>query len=197
MKIAGLILAAGASRRMGRLKPLVEYEGKTFLDRLIGLLRPHCDPVLVVVGEQADAVISGIARASEVAFVRNPQPERGQLSSLQCGLRQIPEDRAAVIFTPVDYPAVRPETVAALVKAFETSGALVVVPVCAGRHGHPVAIHRDLFGELLELPAEATARDVLRRHTARTRYVEVADEGVLRDIDDPEAYGRLLGQDST
>jgi CTP:molybdopterin cytidylyltransferase MocA len=60
-----------------------------------------------------------------------------------------------------------------------------------------VAIHRDLFGELLELPAEATARDVLRRHTARTRYVEVADEGVLRDIDDPEAYGRLLGRDSS
>lgn len=196
MRLAGLILAAGASRRMGRLKPLLDYEGETFLDRLISLLRPHCDPVLVVVGEQADAVMSGIARASEVRFLRNPEPEQGQLSSLQCGLREVPADRTGAIFTPVDYPAVRPETVAALARAFEAGDALVVVPVCAGRHGHPVVIHRSLFGELLELPAEATARDVLRRHVAGTRYVEVADEGILRDVDDPEAYKQLLERDN-
>lgn len=192
MKIAGLILAAGASRRMGRLKPLVEFRGETFLDRLIGLLHPHCDPVLVVVGEQAEAVMRGIRRASEVRFVRNPEPERGQLSSLKCGLREAGEDAEGAIFTPVDHPAVQPQTVAALAEALQSGDALVVVPCCGGRHGHPVAIHRSLFGELLELPAEATARDVLRRYVARTRYLEVADEGILRDVDDPEAYSRLL-----
>jgi CTP:molybdopterin cytidylyltransferase MocA len=192
MTIAALILAAGASRRMGRPKPLLTFEGETFLDRLIRLLRPLCDPVLVVVGEQAEAVANGIRHAPQVRFVRNPAPERGQLSSLQCGLREVPEDREAVLFTPVDYPAVQQQTVTALVEGFRTGGALVVVPTCFGRHGHPVVIDRSLIGELLSLPAEATARDVLHRYTARTRYVEVADEGILRDIDDPEAYGRLL-----
>jgi len=196
MRIAGLILAAGASRRMGRPKPLMEFEGETFLDRLISLLEPHCDPVLVVVGESAEAVAGGIRRASEVRFVRNPEPERGQLSSLQCGLREVPGDRQGVIFTPVDFPAVRPATVAALVEGFRAGDALVVAPTCAGRHGHPVLIHRSLIGELLDLPAEATARDVLRRYVARTRYIEVPDQGILRDIDDPAAYGRLLGPDS-
>ena len=197
MRIAALILAAGASRRMGRPKPLVEFQGETFLDRLISLLEPHCDPVLVVVGESAEAVASGIRRASAVCFVRNPEPERGQLSSLQCGLKEVPEDRDGVIFTPVDYPAVKPATVAALVEAFRAGDASVVAPSCAGRHGHPVVIHRSLIGELLDLPAEATARDVLRRYAVSTRYVEVADEGILRDIDDPAAYARLLGPDST
>src|SRR5262245_32305125 len=106
MKTAGLILAAGASRRMGSPKALLELDGDTFLDRLIRAFRPHCSPLIVVLGYHAEAIRSGVRRGHDVEFVVNPHPEQGQLSSLQCGLSSVPGDSAAVIFTPVDYPRI-------------------------------------------------------------------------------------------
>lgn len=196
MRIAGLILAAGASRRMGRPKPLLELDGETFLDRLIGAFVPHCAPVLVVLGHNAEIIRHAIQRGGQVRFVLNPAPERGQLSSLQCGLREVPADAEAVIFTPVDLPAILPATVGALVEAMRESAAGLVVPTFEGRHGHPVGLRRSLFAELLELPASASARDVIRRHAGATRYVAVDDPGILRDVDDPAGYERLLNRDS-
>lgn len=195
MKIAGLILAAGASRRMGRPKPLLELDGETFLDRVIGAFMPHCAPILVVLGYNAEMIRHGILRGGHVRFVINPAPERGQLSSLQCGLREVPADAEAVIFTPVDLPAVRGSTVEALVQALREALADVVVPTFEGRHGHPVGLQRSLFAELLELPASASARDVIRRHAGATRYVAVDDPGIVRDVDDPASYERLLKRD--
>lgn len=196
MQLAGLILAAGASRRMGTPKALLELDGATFLDRLIAALRQQCDPVLVVLGHHADRIRGGIRRADEVRWVENPEPERGQLSSLQCGLRQVPEGCDGVLFTPVDYPAVRPSTVTTLAASFRKAGAEVAVlaPTFESRHGHPVGIARALIDEFLGLPPTATARDIIHRHADRTRYVEVDDPGILRDVDDPEAYRRLIDQ---
>lgn len=129
MKLAGLILAAGASSRMGRPKPLLELEGETFLDRLIGLLAAHCSPVLVVLGHAAEAVQAGLRRAAEARFVINADYRRGQLSSLQCGLRGLPSDADGVLFTLVDLPAVQAATIERLALA---AGALarpwLVVP---------------------------------------------------------------------
>ena len=88
--IAGIILSAGASRRMGTPKALLQLNDETFLDRLIRLFSEVCSPVIVVLGDQADQIRSGIRRGSEARFVVNPDPERGMLSSLQCGLRSGP-----------------------------------------------------------------------------------------------------------
>ncbi|HXF27317.1 MAG TPA: NTP transferase domain-containing protein, partial [Bryobacteraceae bacterium] len=84
-RICGLILAAGASRRMGTSKALLTVGGETFLDRLIGLLSVVCEPVIVVTGHDA-------LQAKDGMFVTNPEPERGMLSSLQCGLRAVPAE---------------------------------------------------------------------------------------------------------
>ena len=89
-KIAGIILAGGASRRMGTPKALLRFQNETFLDRLIGVFSPVCDPVIVVVGLHADQIRAGIERADDVRFAVNPDPERGMLSSLQCGLALLP-----------------------------------------------------------------------------------------------------------
>jgi molybdenum cofactor cytidylyltransferase len=196
VRIAGLILAAGASRRMGRPKPLLELDGETFLDRLIGAFAPHSDPLLVVLGHDAETIRQGIRRGAEAQFVLNPHPEEGQLSSLQCGLRALSIEVEAVIFTPADLPAIQPATVSSLVAAMRESSTAVVVPTFHGRHGHPVGVRRSLFAELLELPAGASARQVIHRHAASTQYVDVPDPGILRDVDDPESYARLLEQDT-
>jgi len=196
--LAGVILAAGESSRMGRPKALLPAPGweppENFLDRMIGLLAVHADPIIVVLGAHADAIREGSARASQVTFVVNERVREGQLSSLQCGLRAVPEEAAGVIFTPVDFPRVLADTVAGVVVAFlRGGGSGLAIPRFQGRRGHPVCAARRLIREFLALPVEAQARDIVHRHAAEACYVDVDDPGILRDVDDPEAYRSLGG----
>jgi len=193
VKLAGLILAAGTSSRMGTPKPLLEWQGETFLDRLIGRLTPHCSPVIVVLGHQAAEVRDRARRAGEATFVINPGYRQGQLSSLQCGLRALPAEADAVLFTLVDLPAVEAATIARL--AGQTPSLAppgLLIPRHQGRRGHPVGCSRELIAELLALPADSQAKVVVHRHLERACYVDVDDPGILRDVDDPEAYQALL-----
>ena len=193
MKLAGLILAGGASTRMGSPKALLVYRGETFLDRLIGLLAKHCSPVIVVLGHEAEAIRGGLKRAAEATIVLNPNYPEGQLSSLQCGLAAVPAGVDGVLFTPVDYPAVAETTVIALVAALERSAGLLVVPRFEGRHGHPICCTRDLIPEFLALERESQARVVVHRHASETCYVDLDDPGVVLDVDDPKVYRDLIG----
>jgi CTP:molybdopterin cytidylyltransferase MocA len=185
---AGLILAAGESSRMGSPKALLEFRGETFLDRLIRRLSEQCSPVVVVVGHTPEVIRAGARSAADAVFVLNPQYQLGQFSSLQCGLRAVSGEANGVIFTPVDHPNVEARTVAALIEC----GASIAIPQYLGRHGHPVLFARAFIPEFLALPPDSDARTVFRSHTSEIRYVDVADPGILDDIDDPEAYHRLL-----
>jgi len=190
--IAGIILAAGASRRMGTPKALLDYRGETFLARLMRVLGAVCDPVIVAVGQHQAEIR---AQVTGVQFVVNPDPERGQLSSLQTALAALPADAEGFVFTPVDSPAVAPETVAKLGATFQSRApeTLLVIPRYQGRKGHPVFAARSIADELLALPPTAQAREVIRGHADRTLFVDVVDAGVLTDVDDPAAYRELTG----
>ena len=186
---AGLILAAGESRRMGSPKALLDYRGETFLDRLIRLLAARCSPVIVVLGAAAEEIRS---RAEGTAtFVLNPDFRLGQTSSLQCGLRGVPAECEGVLLTLVDHPAVSPETIDSLLDS--PVGDLVRVPRYQGVRGHPVWLSRELIPEFLALSSGEAARDVVRRHAGQTAFVDVNDPGVVADIDDPAAYRALTG----
>ena len=111
----GLILAGGESRRMGSPKALLEFQGETFLDRLIGLFSRRCSPVIAVLGAQHEIVRAGLRRVGEALLVQNPDFRLGQLTSMQCGLLAVPADADGVLFTLVDHPAVAPATIAALI----------------------------------------------------------------------------------
>ncbi len=191
--IAGIILSAGASRRMGTPKALLRLEGETFLDRLIRLFSAHANPIVVVLGSHADQIRTGIERASLVQFVANPDPDRGMLSSLQCGLAAAP-GAEAVMFTPVDHPDVDAATLTKIVQRFQATRAPVVIPEHQGQHGHPVLVAQPLIAELLALPAAAQASDVIHRYRSETAYVAVDDPAVTADIDDPAAYAQLLSR---
>jgi molybdenum cofactor cytidylyltransferase len=161
---------------------------------MIGLLAAHSAPVIVVLGAHADAIRKGAVRASEATFVVNERYGEGQLSSLQCGLRAVPEEAAGVIFTPVDFPGVMPGTVAGVVATFVRGrGSGLVIPRYQGRRGHPICVARRLLPEFLALPVDAQAREIVHRHAAEACYVDVDDPGILRDVDDPEAYRSLGG----
>jgi molybdenum cofactor cytidylyltransferase len=107
---------------------------------------------------------------------------------MQCGLRAVPAEARGVIFSLVDHPAVQPSTLARLA----ASTAPLAIPRLNGRRGHPVFFSRPLLAEFLALPPDASARAVVERHAAEIDYVDVDDPGILQDIDDPEAYRRLV-----
>ena len=161
---------------------------------MIRLFGNVCEPVIVVLGHQAEQIRAGMERASEAVVVVNPDPDRGMLSSLQCGLEVLPADAEAVMFTPVDHPNLHGDTLQRLVSQFQTERAPVIVPTYSGQHGHPVCISRALAVELLALPATAMASDVIHRYVGQTVYIAVEDPAVTTDVDDPEAYAGLLAQ---
>jgi molybdenum cofactor cytidylyltransferase len=190
--IAGVILAAGASSRMGgHPKALLDYRGETFVGRLVRVLSGVCDPVIVVLGYHADRIRPAIE--PHVRLVVNPAPERGQLSSLQTALRELPEEAEGFLFVPVDCPAAELETIEHVAAAFRgrEMGIQFVVPQYRGKHGHPVCASRDIAAEILALPATAQARDVVHGHVADTLYLDVDDAGILTDVDNPERYRQL------
>lgn len=190
--IAGLILAGGASRRMGSPKALLRFQDETFLDRLIRTFSEATNPVIVVLGHTAQQIRSGIERPGRAVFVVNPNPERGMLTSLQCGLEAVPTTAEAVMFAPVDHPHLKDWTLQALASRFHLEHAPVTVPTYAGEHGHPVCISRALVAELLALPETAMASDVIHRYVPQTVYFEVDDPAIVADIDDRAAYTDLL-----
>jgi CTP:molybdopterin cytidylyltransferase MocA len=192
VKTAGIILAAGASRRMGTPKALLRYEGQTFLDRLIGIFAPLCAKTIVVLGRDANLIRAGLENAGTAHFIINAKWELGQLSSLQCGLTALDSDTHAIFFTPVDCPAIQPQTPAALLASYKR-GTRFAVPRFEGRHGHPVLFDAQLTAEFLTLHPDAAARDIVHRHVASTHYVDVDDAGVLRDIDEPADYEAMVG----
>ncbi len=185
--IPAIILAAGDSKRMGSPKALLEYRGETFADRLIRVLSCQCDPVMVVTGRHTDTIRAGVR--GEARFIENPDPDRGQLSSLQCALVELPGEAEGFLFIPVDCPTVQESTVATLLRI----KAAIVIPRYEGRRGHPVCIARPLIGEFLAQPATAETRAAIQRHAGEIEYVDVDDPGVLVDIDDVLAYRSIVG----
>jgi molybdenum cofactor cytidylyltransferase len=190
--IAALILAAGESSRMGRDKALLAYRGSTFVESIIEILRgAGIERVAVVLGHHATEIQCAV-RFSGVEIVVNQDYRLGQTSSLQTGLRvlDLPEIEA-VLLCLVDHPAISAEVVKNLMGAFERSRAPVVIPTYQGRRGHPVLMARLLFAELLSLDPQQGANTVVRSYRDRTCFLEVDDQGVLVDIDDPKVYSEL------
>ena len=171
---------------MGRPKALLQYHGETFLGRLQRIfLDQHCAPVVVVLGHDASTVRPALDPRVKAAV--NPDPERGMLSSLQAGLSLL-RDAERVLFLPLDYPAIQPGTIASLCA---TPMCDVAMPRYQGRRGHPVLISQTVVRELLALPVDGAARDVIRSHNDGVRYVDVNDPAILMDVDTPEDYHAL------
>lgn len=192
--IAGLILAAGESSRMGTDKALLAYRGRTFVETLCATLREAgLERIAVVLGHHAEEIRRAVnLEAAQV--VTNPDYRHGQTSSLQAGLRALTSaDLEGIVLCLVDHPSISVEVIRTLLKNFQQTGAPLVVPTFGGRRGHPVLIGRPLFKELLDLGPESGANTVIRKHQEAAQFVEVEDSGILLDIDDPETYRRLGG----
>jgi len=190
----GVILAAGESARMGQPKALLPWRGGTFLSGAIRVLNAFSDMVIVVAGKNAEQ-LRPVVDANAAFLVVNPQPERGQFSSLQIGVQEVlNRGRDAAIITLVDRPPARPETVEHLKTEFLArldQNIWAVVPEYEGKHGHPYLAGRELIGAYLDAPVTSNARDIQHTNASRIVYVPVTDPLVIVNIDTPEDYARF------
>jgi CTP:molybdopterin cytidylyltransferase MocA len=175
---------------------LVAPDGRSFVARVHrSLIEGGADRVVIVTGGDHDAVVAAIGRDHPPVrpiLVRNPDPSRGQLSSLWVGLDAVLDGTSeAVMVTLVDVPMVAPDTVRRVIAEWQRTRAPIVRPAIGLRHGHPVVFDRVLFGELRAAPLEAGAKRVVRAHEQEIVDVPVEDEGCLTDIDTPADYERL------
>jgi molybdenum cofactor cytidylyltransferase len=190
---AGVILAAGASSRMGRDKALLPWRDGTFLSAAIQALQRETDLVIVVASKNAEK-LRPVADANAAFLVINPHPEQGQMSSLQRGLEEVlNRGRDAAVITLVDRPAPRVETITELKRAFLDAGDQIwaVVPEYGEKHGHPIVIGRELIESFLRAPATSTARDVEHAHQNHILYVPVDDPLVALNVNTEEDYEKL------
>ena len=192
IRFAGIVLAGGSSRRMGRPKATLRIEGKPFVARSVELLHGEgLHPLVVVAGEHFEQTLAALPVGFDVWTLHNPQPERGQLHSLKLALRSLrsASDVSGAVVALVDHPRVRSATVRALLAAAREDG--IAVPRHGGRRGHPVVFGRALFAELLATADEDGARVVVRNRPDRVTTVDVDDPGILLDVDTPAEYERL------
>lgn len=186
--IAALILAAGESSRMKRLKPLLPLAGQTVIERVIGLFRQiGIADIRAVLGHGADRLVPVLDRQG-VPHVINTDYQSGMFSSIQTGAAHLGNGCGAFFLLPADIPFVRPETLQKLIAAFRETGQLVYRPRYQGRRGHPPLISAELIPEILAFQEPGGLRALLSRHAERCVDIDCDDPGILIDLDTPEDY---------
>ena len=194
-RVAGVVLAAGQSRRMGGPnKLLVAIDGKPMVRRAAeAALAARLAPVLVVTGHMRDQVTEALA-GLPVQLVDNPDYAQGLATSLKAGVAALPAEVDAAVVCLGDMPKVTGRLIRSLVQAYSPAeGRAIVVPTRHGKRGNPVLWDRRFFGAMRELAGDAGAKALIGQHEELVAEVETGDEAVLLDVDTPEALARLAG----
>jgi molybdenum cofactor cytidylyltransferase len=189
--LAVAILSAGESRRMGSPKALIPYRGTTFAGHLLEVTRhPRIGITRVVLGSGADEIRQKLALDAALV-VLNPDWPSGQLSSIQAAIRSLPANATeGLMLCPVDHPMISSQLIARLIEEFDSSAKPIVLPAYRGRRGHPVIFRSSLYDELLAASPEIGARQVVWAHRADVVEVPTDEEGVVLNLNDPEALKR-------
>lgn len=193
--ISGILLAAGASRRMGTPKALLHYQGQTFLERgCAAFLTAGVGELVVVLGARAEELRGAVPVHPAIRVVVNTHAFQGQLSSLLVGIGALSPASEAAVVNLVDHPLVTAETIQALIAAFRLTPAPILIASYRGRRGHPVLFSHGVYGELLAAPLDQGAKAVVRKDPTRVWEIPLDDPGILADIDTPEDYARYIGR---
>ncbi|MGE4218118.1 MAG: NTP transferase domain-containing protein [Alphaproteobacteria bacterium] len=193
-KIAALILAAGQSRRMGpRNKLLIEVGGIPMVRRVAeAALASKARPVIAVLGHEALEVRAALA-GLDIATVENPDYAEGLSTSLKRGIRALPPDIDGAAICLGDMPNVSAPEIDRLIAAFDpAAGQALCVPTHGGRRGNPVLIARQFFADIQDIAGDIGARQLMARYPNMIREVPMAADGILTDVDTPEALDELL-----
>lgn len=189
--VAAVILAAGLSRRMGRPKMTLPWGDSTIIAQVAGVLQQAgLERIVAVTGGAREAVEAALA-GLPVQTVFNPHYEQDQMVySLQVGLAALPLDTPAALVALGDQPHIQVEVARQVLRQYEATGSLLVIPSYQMRRGHPWLIDRRLWPDVLALRPPQTLREVIQAHVDDIAYLEVDTDSILRDLDTPADYQR-------
>ena len=194
MKFAGLLLAAGRSRRMGQTKQLLPWpypDGEsTLLATSFDSLAQACREMVVVIGHDADLIQEALGTRKYISVISDPDAEMSR--SFQLGLNAIIQQNNAdrVLLCPGDHPFVTRKTLLSLVENSSSDPLHVIVPRYQNKGGHPTAIPNSLFQELSETDLSGGLNRWLKNHANQITYLDVADPAIIQDIDSPSDLGK-------
>ena len=189
-RIAAIVLAAGQSSRMGANKLLLPLDGKPLLAHVVDAARAsNVTSIVMVLGYQAEK-IRALFDGGDIKFVLNENYRQGMAGSLKCGLAAAPDDCDGAMIFLGDMPDISAELTNRIIAAFDPGqGRAIIVPVKAGRQGHPVLWGRRFFPLLQEkLSGDSGAKNLIEENAGWVARVEAAQDGVFADIDTLEAF---------
>jgi len=189
-RTAGIILAAGESKRFGRPKQLLDWHGKPFVRNIAETaLHAGLGPVVVVTGSRA-AEIETALNGLPVEIVHNPDYQHGQSTSIKTGIRSLPEKIGSAVFLLADQPQIPSEVIRALAETHTRELPPILAPlVLEERRANPVLFDRTTFRALLQLTGDIGGRGIFDQY--RVEYLPWLDDILLLDVDQPEDYQRL------
>jgi molybdenum cofactor cytidylyltransferase len=187
---AGILLAAGESKRFGALKQLLEWRGKPFVRQVAeAALHAELRPVVVVLGHRAAEIESALS-GLPVQVVHNEEYRTGQSTSIRKGLEALPSHAGSAVFLLADQPQISSEVLKALAEAHRRELPAILAPlVLEERRANPVLFDRAAFPDLLQLTGDIGGRAVFDKY--RVEYLPWHDDILLLDVDDPQDYQRL------
>ena len=189
-KVTAILLAAGESRRMGELKALLSWQGLTLLEHQVAVLQEGgADQVIVVLGHRAEELRPLLEGRDRVGWVLNRNYLEGKTTSIKAGLLAVDRpSTGTIMFLNVDQPRTG-RTIRRIVDAHQGGDALLTIPCCNGKGGHPILADASLLDEMLGIEEETRGmRAVTQRHRDRTMRLELGLEELLWDLNTPEQY---------
>jgi molybdenum cofactor cytidylyltransferase len=193
--IAGIVLAAGRSKRFGRTKLLEKLGGRPVLEWVLeAALESNLDHVVLVLGHDRKRVVEALgtlASAEKLRIVFNPRYQDGQGTSLATGLRAVQCEFPAVMFLLGDQPRITAATINLLLQRFRQAGKKICVPFQAGIRRNPVLFDRDFYPALLAIEGDKGAREIIAANPQQVIEVAFADPGLFQDVDTPQDLAAL------
>lgn len=192
--ISAIVLAAGESKRMGQTKQLLDWEGRTILQRVLeNLSRSQVDEVILVLGHEAERIQQTLD-THKVKVVINRNYKEGMITSIQQGLINLDDKVEAFFIVLADQPAVGPEVFDRLIGEFRQASPQksIVLPTFRGRRGHPALFGAKYKKEALRIEGDVGFRQVFQEHPEEILTVEMDTDSILQDIDTPDDYRKQL-----
>ncbi len=189
--VSAIVLAAGASRRMGTLKQLMKVGERTLLEITLGAVKESAaGETVLVLGHQADVILKSIRLDGTTKLVVNESYSNGMSASIQAGLRAVVSDSRAALIVLADQPFIQSAVIDRLISEYQNSGASIILPTYKGFRGNPVLVDRSLFHEMMQISGDIGCRSLFGLHSDKIHKVPVEDIGILIDIDTAEDLAR-------